>query len=626
MGAQHGGPVVRGQVFEPPGAADPTLLSGHRISARLGDGALGRVFFAHAPDGRPVALTVVRPELAALPGFATRFHHDGLAAQRVRGPYTVPVTGSGADGGRYWFASGYVPALSLHAAVAAAGPLPVGGVLRLVAGIAEALAAMNRAGVVHGDLRPANVLLAADGPRVKDYGIARAADAELLTGRPEADGTGEGEAEAEAEGAEGAAGSEGAPAGRAPVLRSPEQAAGRPGGPATDVFALGQIAAYAATGIAPFGDGPAQAVLARVAQEEADLSELPGQLREIVTRCLIKDPALRPSPAQIIAMCGQAAPESVRPRLDPWLPPALLAALVPPMPPPAPPAPAAPPPPAQPPGHGWPAPHWHTGWTRPVHMHLPRPLPLRPLPLPLHRPGGRGRRRMAVLVGALAALAVVITAGVALAGGFDGSSAKGGPARAAGAAPSTAPGHGTPPRDDGRVPTTVPGGGSAPTTVPGGAVPGVPTAPGGGDGNATGAPEPQGTIYRGVQLPAGYALVLAQDPLQLLQGPAAGNLGYSVQPDVFTTDPHAGTLALLEPGAPGTLAACRAATHPMPTIARDRLNAGSRLCVQSMDGTAALVTFRQLTAQGEPDPRVILDITVWRGLQVADRSAAGQGP
>uniref|UniRef100_UPI002FDBF08E serine/threonine-protein kinase n=1 Tax=Streptomyces sp. IBSBF 2435 TaxID=2903531 RepID=UPI002FDBF08E len=272
MGAQHTGGLVGpghaghpGPLYQPLTPDDPALVAGHRIAARLGVGALGPVYLAYAPGGRPVALTAVRPELAARSGFAAAFEHDVQAVRRVHGPYTVPVLGSGHDGSRYWLAAGYVPALTLHAAVSDTGrPLPVPVVLRLVAGVAEALRAVHHAGVVHAGLGPGTVLLAADGPRVTGYGVTRAA----------ADAPG------------------------IPAFSSPEQAADKPPVPATDVFALGQLAAYAAIGTAPFG--------ARAVQEEPDLSELPGELREIVTRCLIKDPALRPSPSQVIAMCTQA--------------------------------------------------------------------------------------------------------------------------------------------------------------------------------------------------------------------------------------------------------------------------------------------------------------------------------
>jgi Protein kinase domain len=304
MGAAHTGPVFQEPVFHPVSDDDPATVSGHRISARLGPrpgaGTRSTTYLAYAPGGQPVALTVFRPEpdgeaeFEARLGapFGARFHRDAQAAGRVRGPFTVPVVGSGREGARYWVASAYVPSVSLRAAVAGGGPLPTGVVLRLVAGLAEGLQAVHQAGVVHGGLRPSHVLLAEDGPRLKSYGLGWADEGDEAT-----------------------------------AFRSPEQAAGNAAVPATDVFALGQIAAYASIGSVPFGDG------ARVRQSEPDLNELPGQLREIVTRCLIKDPALRPSLAQITTMCAQAAP--ARPRSTPWLPAPLRSAILSAMPPPS---------------------------------------------------------------------------------------------------------------------------------------------------------------------------------------------------------------------------------------------------------------------------------------------------
>jgi serine/threonine protein kinase len=605
MGVSHTGPAFRGPAFEPTSPGDPAAVSGYRISARLGAGAHGRVYFAHAPGGQPVALTVIRPELAGQPGFAARFHRAAQAAGRVRGPFTVPVLGSGKEGERYWIASAYVPAVALHDAVRGAGTLPTGVVLRLVAGIAEGLRAIHHADVVHGDLRPSNVLLTADGPCVKDYGIARTSDAAPLTGTAAADG--------------------------GPVFLSPEQAAGRPSLPATDVFALGQLAAYASIGSAPFGDGPAHTVLPRVQQEEPDLSELPGELREIVTRCLIKAPALRPSPAQIIAMCGQASPEATRP--GPWLPPSLLAALLPaptappptappPVPeggpgrapalPPEPPPPLGPPAPAHPPGAppstarpvagsgrarlrttggpGGPPPH-PPGFPR-YPQDRPRPAQLRfPLPLPLPRrpPASRTTGVLAVAAG----LVVAVATGVALVGGFDG---------------------------DGRVPGAGRGGArpsaAAPTTVP---------APGTGDGPVLGmppgtgppgpdpTPEPrQSARYLGVEVPAGQSVSLEREPLEVRPGTLGGDFGYTDRADAFATDPDHGSLALLSPGRPGTPAGCGAGAARLSSVPRRLVTGGSRLCVRSVDGSTAVVTFRQLTPPGTPDPYVTIDVVVWR--------------
>ncbi|WP_411158299.1 protein kinase domain-containing protein, partial [Streptomyces sp. CBMA29] len=274
MGAQH---------FQPLTAEDPTGVPGYRISARLG----GRVYLAHAPGGIPVALRLI-----------DRFPPDVHALRQVHGPCVVPFVDGGADapGAGPWLATAYVPGLSLRTAVTTTGPLPVPSVLRLVAGIAEALRTIHHCGLTHAALTPAHVLLAADGPRVKDFALTGVADTSAAQGSP---------AEAPAPvSLTGEPVADEPPA--AEAFLAPEQVAGKTGGPAADVFSLGLIAAYAAVGGAAVGGG------------EADLNELPGELREIVTRCLIKDPALRPSPAQIIAMCAQAAPDASRRRADRW--------------------------------------------------------------------------------------------------------------------------------------------------------------------------------------------------------------------------------------------------------------------------------------------------------------------
>ncbi|MFI5670655.1 serine/threonine-protein kinase [Streptomyces sp. NPDC051704] len=257
-----------------PADDDPREVGGYRVVARLGAGGMGRVYLAYTPGGRPVALKVVRPELAGDPEFRRRFAQEVASAQRIHGLYTAQVVDSGADDPTPWLATTYVPGPSLQQAVHTYGPLPARTVLLLMAGIAEALQEIHRAGVVHRDLKPANVLIAADGPRVIDFGIARAADAGALTGTGLRVGT--------------------------PAFMAPEQALGRPAGPATDVFALGALAAYVAGGAPPFGTGPESTALYRVVHEEADLGAVPAGLRPLLWHCLAKDPADRPGTAQVI--------------------------------------------------------------------------------------------------------------------------------------------------------------------------------------------------------------------------------------------------------------------------------------------------------------------------------------
>ncbi|MFG2906070.1 serine/threonine-protein kinase [Kitasatospora sp. NPDC048286] len=283
-------------VFQPLLPDDPREVGGYRLFARLGAGGMGRVYLSYTPGGRPVALKVVRPEFAEDGEFRRRFAQEVSNAQRIHGLYTAQVIDSGGlDGDAPWLVTAYVPGPSLQQVVRENGALPVRTVLLLMGGIAEALQAIHSVEVVHRDLKPANVLVAGDGPRVIDFGIARAADATALTGTGYRIGS--------------------------PAFMSPEQAQGRPVTPATDVFALGALAAYVAGGTAPFGDGPDTAVLYRVVHEDADLTAVPADLRELIQRCLAKSPEDRPTPAEIIRVARNHPEVGGQLRFgDDWLP------------------------------------------------------------------------------------------------------------------------------------------------------------------------------------------------------------------------------------------------------------------------------------------------------------------
>ncbi|MFJ9947986.1 serine/threonine-protein kinase [Kitasatospora sp. NPDC091207] len=283
-------------VFQPLHPDDPREVGGYRLFARLGAGGMGRVYLSYTPGGRPVALKVVRPEFAEDGEFRRRFAQEVSNAQRIHGLYTAQVIDSGGlDSDAPWLVTAYVPGPSLQQVVRENGALPVRTVLLLMGGIAEALQAIHSVEVVHRDLKPANVLVAGDGPRVIDFGIARAADATALTGTGYRIGS--------------------------PAFMSPEQAQGRPVTPATDVFALGALAAYVAGGTAPFGDGPDTAVLYRVVHEQADLDAVPADLRELVMRCLAKSPEDRPKPAEIIEIARNHPSVGGQLRFaDDWLP------------------------------------------------------------------------------------------------------------------------------------------------------------------------------------------------------------------------------------------------------------------------------------------------------------------
>ncbi|MEV8554491.1 protein kinase [Streptomyces glaucescens] len=267
------------EVFQPLKADDPAVVAGFRLAARLGAGGMGVVYLAHTQGGRPVAVKVVRPELADDPDFRRRFGREIKAARRVRGAYTAELIDGDADGEPPWLATLYVPGPSLAEAVARRGPLPVPAVLWLMAGVAEALQAIHEAGVVHRDLKPSNVLLAADGPRVIDFGIALAADGTAYTATGGTIGT--------------------------PSFMAPEQASGLEVTAATDVFALAQTVAFAALGRPLYGDGSAINVLYRIVHTEPDLSLLPEPLRPLLARCLAGDPAERPTPAEVVEWCRQ---------------------------------------------------------------------------------------------------------------------------------------------------------------------------------------------------------------------------------------------------------------------------------------------------------------------------------
>ncbi|MEU8887741.1 serine/threonine-protein kinase [Streptomyces sp. NPDC048442] len=287
--------------FEPLKEQDPRTVGGYRLVARLGAGGMGDVYLSHTPGGRAVALKVIKPHLTGDADFRRRFRQEVQAARQVAGLHTAQVIDAETEGETPWLATAYVPGPSLAEAVAAHGPLPVDSVLLLVAGVAEALQAIHACRIVHRDLKPSNVLLASDGPRVIDFGIAHAAESGSLTATGIAVGT--------------------------PTFMSPEQAEGRQISWATDVFSLGLVATYAATGTPAFGDGTPHGVLYRVIHEDPRIGEVPPQLRELISRCLAKTPAARPNPTEVIALCQAAAGGTGLRRAENWLPPALTAAI-----------------------------------------------------------------------------------------------------------------------------------------------------------------------------------------------------------------------------------------------------------------------------------------------------------
>ncbi|WP_435057463.1 serine/threonine-protein kinase [Streptomyces sp. bgisy060] len=280
-------------------AEDPVSVGPFRLIGRLGVGGMGRVFLARSAGGRTVAVKVVHAELAAQDEFRQRFAREVAALERVGDTGTAPVLGSDTTGDSPWVAIGYVPGPSLRTVVGDEfGPLPPATVRALASGLARALDHIHTAGLVHRDLKPSNVLLTVDGPRIIDFGIARAIDNTSVGGNLTTTGAVVG----------------------SPGFMSPEQVRGDRITPASDVFCLGSVLVYAATGRAPFGtaDSGVHATMFRIAHDEPDLTDLPAELSGLVRACLAKDPTGRPTAADIAGSLPVA---------DPWLPADVLAGL-----------------------------------------------------------------------------------------------------------------------------------------------------------------------------------------------------------------------------------------------------------------------------------------------------------
>ncbi|MGW0709948.1 protein kinase domain-containing protein [Streptomyces sp. NPDC002643] len=631
MGEQRPG----GQ-FRPLDDGDPKVVAGYRLAARLGSGGMGTVYLSYTPGGHPIALKTIRPELSEDPEFRRRFKQEVQAAQRVQGLYTAPVIDYDTEGAQPWLATAYVPGPSLHSAVAEHGALPVSSVLLLLAGVAEALKVIHGAGIVHRDLKPSNVLLASDGPRVIDFGIARAADATALTGTGVSIGT--------------------------PAFMSPEQAAGKPVTDASDIFALGQVAAFAGRGSGAYGDGPSHAVLYRIVHEEPDLTGLPDELG-FIARCLAKDPADRPTPAEVIELCQAASPTPLV-QSGSWLPEAIDAditrrtsasaellaqqdkAAETPTPSTQAPPPTAPgtqgPPPAAPLTHpatqlspssvDHAAPTMHSGPTTP-----PPPGPVGPPSTPYHmqpapsgphtvppghpthfpQPGTwqqghpqgpphpqghpQGTRPMPVPpprsnVGKWIGIGVAVVFGLGLLGScasflkeLTDSSSSSSSSSSSGSS-----------------------GGSS---------------DGAGDGSSSDTKEksdPKPVTYKGINIPGDYYIRFADSPPKPLSSEMGvtyeddGDLYYYVD-SLFTSDKRVGSssakLVLLNNSQKGSLETCRAETRYAEYVKPGQLSKGSQMCVRTNSGHIGLVTFQGSAPSGDPSDYISVDITIWRNAE-----------
>lgn len=272
---------------------EPTVVGPYRLLGRLGSGGMGRVYLGRSAGGRTVAVKIVHPHFALDEEFRARFRREVEAARRVGGAWTAPVLDADPGARVPWVATAYAAGPSLSAAVADVGPLPAHTVRALGAGLAEALAAVHELGLVHRDVKPSNVLLTLDGPLLIDFGIARATDGTAsLTSTGVSIGS--------------------------PGYMSPEQILGKGVTGAADVFSLGAVLAYAATGRPPFPGDSSAALLYKVVHEEPELGLLDGELRGLTAECLAKDPAARPAPAEL---SRRLAPEgAARLVAGGWLP------------------------------------------------------------------------------------------------------------------------------------------------------------------------------------------------------------------------------------------------------------------------------------------------------------------
>ncbi len=261
---------------------DPREIGPYRLLGQLGSGGMGQVFLGMSAGGRPIAVKVIRTELATDPDFRARFRREVAAAQKVSGLFTALVVDADLDSPMPWLATAYVAGPSLTEAVRGHGPLPVRSLLALAAGLAEGLGAIHAAGVVHRDLKPSNVLLAEDGPRVIDFGISEAAEASVAAGANVMIGS--------------------------PGYMSPEQVLGLDIDPASDMFSLGAVLTFAATGQGPFGTGSNAALMYRLVNSPANLGSVPGELRSLVGSCLAKHPSDRPTARELLAEVGAIQP------------------------------------------------------------------------------------------------------------------------------------------------------------------------------------------------------------------------------------------------------------------------------------------------------------------------------
>ncbi|ADI04876.1 putative serine/threonine protein kinase [Streptomyces bingchenggensis BCW-1] len=265
-------------------SGDPVRIGGYRLLGRLGAGGMGIVYLARSTGGALVALKVIQAQYAHDPQFRARFRREVTAARSINTPWATTVPDADTESDTPWLATTYIPGPTLTETITTHGPLPHTTTHTLATNLAQALHTIHQTGLIHRDIKPANILLAPNGPRLIDFGIARAHDDTAITARDVVIGS--------------------------PGYLSPEQALGRGPelGPPSDIFSLGCVLAYATTGRPPFGTGPVAAMLFRTVHDTADLTGVPDGLRPLVEACLDKDPGRRPTAAELVRLLAEVGP------------------------------------------------------------------------------------------------------------------------------------------------------------------------------------------------------------------------------------------------------------------------------------------------------------------------------
>ncbi|AJF65431.1 protein kinase domain-containing protein [Streptomyces vietnamensis] len=258
---------------QPLATGDPLRLGPYRLLGVLGEGGMGKVYVGRDGSGAPAAVKVLRPELAHDQHLAQRFVREADMARAVTSKGVARVLGAQTEGGRPWIAAEFLAGPTLDEAVRTYGPMDAPTVRALAAQLARTLHDIHVAGLVHRDLKPANIVLTSTGPRIIDFGIARPEHGLTLTTTGQIPVT--------------------------PGYGAPEQVLGQRVGPASDVFSLGAVLAYAASGRRAFDGAHVAAVQYEVVHGTPDLSLVPPELQQLIGPCLSKDPAFRPAPPQV---------------------------------------------------------------------------------------------------------------------------------------------------------------------------------------------------------------------------------------------------------------------------------------------------------------------------------------